>query len=185
MALEREVRAKLAGKRNPEEERAAREWIESVLGEKFPPKALLEDLLQDGVVLCKVMNKLKPGAIPKINDAGTGQFKLMENINNFQKAIQEYGVPKIDVFQTVDLYEKKDMTNVTMSLFALGRTSYTHPEWKGPWLGPRPSEENIREFEQEKLNAGKSIIGLQAGSNKGATQAGTNAGAPRRIIHGK
>jgi len=184
MALEREVRAKLAGKRDPLQEQQAREWIESILGQKFPASAAYEDLLQDGIVLCKVMNKLKPGAIPKINESG-GQFKLMENINNFQKAIQEYGVPKIDVFQTVDLWEKKDISNVTTCLFALGRTSYTHPEWKGPWLGPHPSEQNPRDFDQTILDAGKAVIGLQAGSNKGATQAGTNAGAPRRIIHGK
>lgn len=46
---------------------------------------------------------------------------MMENLNNFQKALKEYGVPDIDVFQTVDLYEKKDISNVTSTLFALGR----------------------------------------------------------------
>lgn len=45
----------------------------------------------------------------------------MENINNFQKAIKEYGVPDQDVFQTVDLWEKKDISQVTNTLFALGR----------------------------------------------------------------
>jgi len=184
MALEREVRAKLAGKRDPEQERQALEWIQSILGEKFASNSVYEDILQDGIVLCKVMNKLKPGSIPKINESG-GQFKMMENINNFQKAIQEYGVPKIDVFQTVDLWEKKDMSAITTCLFALGRTSYLHPEWKGPWLGPRPAEENVREFSEETIQAGKTVIGLQAGQNKGATQAGTNAGAARRIILGK
>lgn len=41
---------------------------------------------------------------------------------SFMKAIEEYGVPKIDLFQTVDLYEKKDIAVVTSCLFALGRT---------------------------------------------------------------
>jgi hypothetical protein len=184
MALERQVRAKLAGKRDPQQEADAREWIESVLGEKFPAGAAYEDVLKDGQVLCRVMNKLKPNAIPKINDAG-GQFKMMENINNFQKAVEEYGVPRNDVFQTVDLWEKKDIGAVTTCVFALGRTSYRHPEWAGPWLGPKPSEENKREFDEETIAQGKAVIGLQAGSNKGATQAGTNAGAARRIILGK
>jgi len=181
MALERQVRAKLAGKRDADQEREAKEWIESILGEKIDG---FEDALKDGQVLCRVMNKLKPGSIAKINSTG-GQFKMMENINNFQKAIQEYGVPKIDVFQTVDLYEKKDIATVTTCLFALGRTTYSHPEWAGPWLGPKPSVENKREFSEETLQAGQSIIGLQAGSNKGASQAGSNLGASRKIILGK
>jgi len=184
MALERQVRAKLAGKRDPVQEMEAQKWIETVLGEKFPAGAAYEDVLQDGRILCRVMNKLKPGSIPKINEAG-GQFKMMENINNFQKAIEEYGVPKIDVFQTVDLWEKKDIATVTTCLYALGRTTYKHAEWKGPWLGPKPSEENVREFSDDVIQAGKTVIGLQAGSNKGATQAGTNAGASRKIILGK
>jgi len=184
MALERQVRAKLAGKRDPAQEQEAQEWIQSVLGEKFPPSAAFEDVIQDGIILCRVMNKLKPGAIPKINEAG-GQFKMMENINNFQKAIEEYGVPRIDVFQTIDLWEKKDIGTVTTCLFALGRTTYKHPEWPGPWLGPKGADENKREFSEDTINAGKNVIGLQAGSNKGATQAGTNQGASRKIILGK
>lgn len=70
----------LAGKRDPQQEKEAQEWIENVLGEKFPPGVPFEDYLRDGTVLCKLMNKLAPGSIPKINTSG-GQFKMMENIN--------------------------------------------------------------------------------------------------------
>ena len=66
------------------------------------------------------MNKLKPGAINKINTSGPS-FKMMENINLLQKALKEYGVADLDVFQTVDLWEQKDISQVTMTLFALGR----------------------------------------------------------------
>jgi transgelin len=52
-------------------------------------------------------------------------------------------------------------------------------------LGPKPSEENKREFTDEQMNAGQSIIGLQAGTNKMASQAGQNMGAGRKIILGK
>lgn len=62
---------------------------------------------------------------------------------------------------------------------------YKHPEFRGPFLGPKPSDENKRDFSEDQLRAGESIIGLQAGSNKGATQAGTNMGASRKIILGK
>jgi len=184
MSLQREVHMKMLGKRDANQEKEAQTWIEAVLGQKFPPGVTYEDVLQDGQVLCSVMNKLKPGAIPKINETG-GQFKMMENITNFQKAIQAFGVAKIDLFQTVDLWEKKDIAKVTSTIFALGRATYNHPEWTGPNLGPKPSAENKREFSDEVLQAGQAVIGLQAGSNKGASQAGSNLGAGRKIILGK
>jgi transgelin len=52
-------------------------------------------------------------------------------------------------------------------------------------LGPKPAEENKREFDEDTIAAGKAIIGLQAGTNKGASQAGQNMGAGRKIILGK
>ena len=39
----------------------------------------------------------------------------------FQAALVEYGVNKDDIFQTNDLSEKKDVANVTNTLYALGR----------------------------------------------------------------
>lgn len=184
MSLQRQVAAKIASKRDPNQDKEAQEWIETILGQKFPAGVLYEDAIKDGQVLCQLINKLKPGSVPKINSSG-GQFKFMENINNFQKAIKDYGVADIDVFQTVDLYEKKDIATVTNTIFALGRETYRHPEFKGPYLGPKPSDEAKRDFSEEQLQAGKTIIGLQAGSNKGATQAGQNIGAGRKIILGK
>lgn len=183
MALQRQVMCKMMGKRDPEQEKESLEWIFAILGEPVP-NAPFENILQDGTVLCRLMNKLSPGIVPKINTSG-GQFKMMENINNFLNAIKEYGVPIQDLFQTADLYEKKQLSQISTTLFALGRATYMHPEWEGPWLGPRPSEENKREFTEEQIAAGKTVIGLQAGSNKGATQAGDNTGAQRRVIVGK
>ncbi|XP_011499491.1 PREDICTED: muscle-specific protein 20 [Ceratosolen solmsi marchali] len=184
MALERQVRAKIVAKRDPEQEREAQEWIETIIGKKFPKNAVFDDVLKDGTILCELMNKIKPGSIPKINTSG-GEFKMMENINKFQKALKDYGVQDVDVFQTVDLWEKKDLARVIMTLFALGRETYRHPEFKGPNLGPKPSDECKRDFTEEQLKAGQTVIGLQAGSNKGATQAGQNIGASRKILLGK
>lgn len=63
--------------------------------------------------------------------------------------------------------------------------AWKDPNWKGPNLGPKPADQNTRDFTDEQLNAGQSIIGLQAGQNKGATQAGQNIGAGRKILLGK
>jgi transgelin len=71
----------LAGKRDAEQEKEAMNWIEAVLGENlFNRGESYEDVLRDGQVLCRLMNKVKPGSIAKINQSG-GQFKMMENIN--------------------------------------------------------------------------------------------------------
>ncbi|XP_011498067.1 PREDICTED: muscle-specific protein 20-like isoform X2 [Ceratosolen solmsi marchali] len=174
----------VAGKREPEQETEAQQWIEHVIGYKFPPGVNYEDALRDGVILCMLMNKLQPGIIPKINTSG-GDYKMMDNLNQFQRACTIYGVPDVDLFQAVDLIERKNIAQVTNTIFAIGRTTYRHPEWQGPWLGPRPSEEHKRYFTNEQLRAGEGMIGLQAGSNKGATQSGQSFGASRKIIFGK
>ncbi|CAG0920412.1 unnamed protein product, partial [Notodromas monacha] len=178
------IRVQGAGRRDKGEEAEVSAWIAAVLGEAAPPGLQYDDYLRDGQVLCRLMNTLQPGIIKKINTSGA-QFKFMENINNFQKALLAYGVPELDVFQTTDLFEKKDIPMVTKTLYALGRTTYKHPEFPGPQLGPKPAEENKREFDDETLAAGKAVIGLQAGTNKGASQAGQSFGAGRHIILGK
>jgi len=174
----------VAGKREAEQEFEAQQWIETVIGEKFPAGVSYEDAMRDGVIFCKLMNRLQPGLISKINYSG-GDYKMMDNLNQFQNACVKYGVPDVDLFQAVDLIERKNIAQVTNTIFAIGRTSYKHPEWRGPFLGPRPSEENKRYFTEEQLRAGEGVVGLQAGTNKGATQSGQNFGASRKIIFGK
>lgn len=71
--------SQVAGKREPEQEREAQHWMETVIGERFPPIPF-EDALRDGIILCKLMNRLSPGLIPKINTSG-GDYKMMDNIN--------------------------------------------------------------------------------------------------------
>ena len=34
-----------------------------------------------------------------------------------------------------------------------------HPEWPGPWLGPKPAESNVREFDEETLAAAAFLLG--------------------------
>ncbi|MCL4151548.1 UNVERIFIED_CONTAM: hypothetical protein GTU68_048657 [Idotea baltica] len=95
------------------------EWISAVLGEKLPP-GNPDDILKDGVILCNLMNKLAPGSVKKIQTSG-GSFKLMENIQRFQAGVKAYGVPMEEVFQTADLFEKRNIPQVFLSLYALGR----------------------------------------------------------------
>jgi hypothetical protein len=109
------------------------------------------------------------------------------NFCRFQRSAVKYGVADIDLFQTTDLWDRKNIALVTQTIFAVARACYRHPEFRGPHLGPRPSEANPREFSEEQLRAGEGIIGLQAGpeSKKVATQAGQSFGATRKILLGK
>lgn len=68
----------IAAKRDPQQEKEAQEWVESIIGRKF--NTSFEDYLRDGQVLCELINKIKPGSVNKINTSG-GEFKMMENIN--------------------------------------------------------------------------------------------------------
>lgn len=136
--------------------------------------------LKNGVILCKLINAIKPGSVKKINTSNMA-FKQMENISNFLTACENIGISKIDMFQTVDLYESQNIPQVVNGIFALGRKS-RKIGYNGPTLGPEEATENKREFTEEQLRAGESVIGLQAGSNKGASQAGQNFGKTRAII---
>jgi hypothetical protein len=108
----------IAGKRVPEEEAQAQEWIETLLGEKFPDN--FENSLRSGIILCKLMNRLHPGIIQKICISG-GDYKMMDNISQFQRAAQHYGVPEVDLFNANDLFEQKNIALVTQTIFALAR----------------------------------------------------------------
>ncbi|CAF2514750.1 unnamed protein product [Rotaria sp. Silwood2] len=131
MALDRAVKGKISLKRDPEQETAAREWIEAVIGEKFPTNDY-EEALHDGIILCKLMNKLKPGSVSKIHTTG-GPMKLRENIAVFQNAARAYGVNPSELFQAVDLFDKQNIEIVTICIFALNRLAQKQ-NFSGPKL---------------------------------------------------
>lgn len=96
--------------RNKELEKEVLEWIFNCIGEPVPAGEF-EDILKNGVVLCNLMNKLLPGSIKKIQAKGTN-FQLMENIQRFQDGMKKYGVPQEEIFQTADLFERRNIPQV-------------------------------------------------------------------------
>jgi len=189
-----ELANKKAAKFDPALAEEAFEWLREVLlygdnsdahelAEKLGSTSTMKDVqtpLKDGVLLCHVINTIKPGSVKKIN-TNKMAFKQMENIGSFLNACEAIGMKKIDLFQTVDLYEANNIPQVINAIYALGRKAQT-VGFDGPMLGPEEATENKREFTDDQLRAGEGIIGLQAGSNKGASQAGQNFGKTRAII---
>lgn len=137
------------------------------------------ETLKDGTILCKLINVLRPGAIPekKINVTKMA-FKCMENINQFLHHARELGVPAEETFQTVDLWEKQNLLSVCICLQSLARKA---PKYGVRGMGPKEAEANVRNFSEEQLKAGQNVISLQYGSNKGATQSGINIGNTRHM----
>jgi len=191
--LTSEVHRKINSKYSPELEQEARAWIEAVLQRPLDPnvdanEALgeerFQESLKDGVLLCELINALHPGSVKKINRVQGGafkQFKDMENISNFLKAIQSYGVKENDLFQTANLTDKRNgMAHVLCCLHAVGRAAQKNG-FTGPTLGPKESEYNPRSFDEDTLTAGKTVIGLQYGYTQGASQKGMSFGKARSI----
>lgn len=169
-------------------------WMLDVLRSHVADKDLLNEInkevcsekdvhspLKNGILLCHLVNVIKPGSVKKINTNNMA-FKQMENIGNFLTACESIGCLKVDLFQTVDLYEATNIPQVVNGIFALGRKAQSIRGYDGPRLGPEEATQNVREFTEDQLRAGEGVIGLQAGSNKGASQAGQNFGKTRAII---
>uniref|UniRef100_A0A7S3V0S6 Calponin-homology (CH) domain-containing protein n=1 Tax=Aplanochytrium stocchinoi TaxID=215587 RepID=A0A7S3V0S6_9STRA len=149
--------AEIAERRNAnyphEEEKQAQAWIETILGVQFDKE--FGEYLQNGVVLCHLMNTVQPGKIKKIYE-GTMPFKLRENISAFVRGCREMGVPEGDLFTTEALFEQKDIATVVLGLFAFSRAIQTNKSinFKGPILGAKVQPKGVMDgFKNVNPNA--------------------------------
>ena len=92
----------------------ARQWIESILGDKLPSQRDqgLHAALRDGIALCALVRKIQPGICQKPS-LSNKPFQQMENIAAYLRACELLGVPSHDLFMTIDLFEARDMKAVT------------------------------------------------------------------------
>lgn len=96
------------------------EFLQETLDSSISSTGSFHLLLKDGIVLCNLANKLRPGVIDRISMRPL-PFLQMENISNFVRACRDLGVPSTDLFQTVDLFEGKDMYQVAICILTLAR----------------------------------------------------------------
>ncbi|KAL9855828.1 Kinesin-like protein KIN-14H [Arabidopsis thaliana] len=93
----------------------AARWVRNTLGvvggRDLPADPSEEDFriaLRSGILLCNVLNRVKPGAVPKVveapNDplvnqdgAALSAFQYFENLRNFLVFVEEMGIPTFEV----------------------------------------------------------------------------------------
>ncbi|NXC50177.1 TAGL2 protein, partial [Penelope pileata] len=124
--LSREVQQKIDRQYDPELEQLLVRWMVAQCGGDVPQPAPGRDgfqqWLKDGTVLCRLINSLHPrgqGPVAKIQ-ASPMAFRQMEQISQFLQAAERYGIAATDIFQTVDLWEGKNMACVQRTLMNLG-----------------------------------------------------------------
>jgi len=163
--LDAELNEKLVEKYDVNAEREAKEWIEAVTGDSFGDQSF-GAALKDGQVLCKLINTISPGTVKKMHKMKM-PFMQMENICFFLQGARSLGLADHDCFETVDLYEEKDLGVVVSAIHAFGRAVRKNcPDWTGPSLGVKEAEKNVRTFTEEQMNAGKGVISkISAGSS--------------------
>ncbi|XP_057563231.1 LIM domain only protein 7 isoform X8 [Hippopotamus amphibius kiboko] len=128
----------------------AQRWVEAVTEKNFETKDF-RAALENGVLLCDLINKLKPGVIKKINRLST-PIAGLDNINVFLKACEQIGLKEAQLFHPGDLQDlsnrvtvKQEETdrrvkNVLITLYWLGRKAQSNPYYNGPYL-------NLKAFE--------------------------------------
>jgi len=105
-------------------------WIEAVLGETLD--ADLPQALKSGAVLCRLMNTINPGSVPKWSTSAM-PFPQRENIKLFLDAAERMRVSSAERFETQDLFDGKKMDNVYICIMAVADAS-RRTGFKGPFL---------------------------------------------------
>ncbi|XVE58775.1 hypothetical protein DITRI_Ditri04bG0196300 [Diplodiscus trichospermus] len=102
------------------------EWLNSILPNlRLPTKASHDELrasLIDGTVLCKVLNRLRPGLLNEEGYPENSSVLQSENVKRFLTAMDELGIPR---FEVSDL-EKGSMKTVVDCLLKL-KTQFMSP----------------------------------------------------------
>ncbi|KAK1170070.1 LIM domain only protein 7-like isoform X1 [Acipenser oxyrinchus oxyrinchus] len=128
----------------------AQRWVEEITRKQFGCNDF-RSALENGVLLCDLINKIKPGIIKKVNRLST-PIAGLDNINVFLKACGRLGLKEAQLFHPGDLQDlssrvtvKREETsrrlkNVLITIYWLGRKAQTDAVYNGPLL-------NLKAFE--------------------------------------
>ncbi|XP_060755000.1 LIM domain only protein 7b isoform X2 [Neoarius graeffei] len=122
----------------------AQRWVEEVTKKKFG-SSNFRSALENGVLLCDLLNKLKPGIIKRVNRLST-PIAGLDNVNVFLKACGKLGLNDAQLFHPGDLQDvstrvtvrhqetSRRLKNVLITIYWLGRKAQADPSYHGPQL---------------------------------------------------
>ncbi|CAL9701537.1 unnamed protein product [Knipowitschia caucasica] len=122
----------------------AQRWIEEVTGKIFDCRDFRASL-ENGVLLCDVINKLKPGIIKRVNRLST-PIAGLDNVSVFLKACGKLGLNESQLFHPGDLQDmssrvtlrwdesRRRLKNVLITIYWLGRKANQDRFYEGPQL---------------------------------------------------
>lgn len=172
-----ELYLKEQAKRDPAWEKNIADWMEAVLGEPLPDREDMWVSLKSGIVLIKLLNKLKPGTIRRYNKTRLLPLLEMDNIQLFLKGLWKVGIKSSDMFITSDLYKRKGMTQVLNSVYALNLLAPSLG-WKGPLISDALT--NSKKRTKTKAKKWKPI---EMQKTKRIDQVMEEQGGPKAMIH--
>ncbi len=129
-------------KYNPETERKVRTWVECVIGAL--PEESFHAALKSGVALCRLFTALHPTA-PKLDKVYEGKvaYLQMQNISLYIKACETAGMRQIDLFDTTDLFDNKNLNAVLNHIVTLASRCAKRPGYTGPVLEDVKGDRNL------------------------------------------
>ncbi|XP_066241154.1 LIM and calponin homology domains-containing protein 1 isoform X23 [Saccopteryx leptura] len=128
----------------------AQKWIEQVTGRSFGDKDFRTGL-ENGIVLCELLNAIKPGLVKKINRLPT-PIAGLDNIILFLRGCKELGLKESQLFDPSDLQDtsnrvtvksldySRKLKNVLVTIYWLGKAANSCASYSGTTL-------NLKEFE--------------------------------------
>uniref|UniRef100_A0A7N5KBI9 LIM and calponin homology domains 1 n=1 Tax=Ailuropoda melanoleuca TaxID=9646 RepID=A0A7N5KBI9_AILME len=128
----------------------AQKWIEQVTGRSFGDKDFRTGL-ENGILLCELLNAIKPGLVKKINRLPT-PIAGLDNIILFLRGCKELGLRESQLFDPSDLQDtsnrvtvksldySRKLKNVLVTIYWLGKAANSSACYSGTTL-------NLKEFE--------------------------------------
>ncbi|XP_036595870.1 rho guanine nucleotide exchange factor 6 isoform X2 [Trichosurus vulpecula] len=93
------------------------------------PEEFLKVSLKNGVVLCKLLNRLLPGAVQKYHQEPQTEADCISNIKDFLKGCAGL---QVEVFDPCDLYTGSNFSRVLSTLLAVNKATEDHQVTEGP-----------------------------------------------------
>uniref|UniRef100_A0A8D1IKP4 LIM and calponin homology domains 1 n=1 Tax=Sus scrofa TaxID=9823 RepID=A0A8D1IKP4_PIG len=128
----------------------AQKWIEQVTGRSFGDKDFRTGL-ENGILLCELLNAIKPGLVKKINRLPT-PIAGLDNIILFLRGCKELGLKESQLFDPSDLQDtsnrvtvksldySRKLKNVLVTIYWLGKAANSSASYSGTTL-------DLKEFE--------------------------------------